>query len=50
MIIRKILTAFRERIIDKFPFDSNEALYNALIMASIVEREEKDSDNKPLVA
>lgn len=49
-IIRTLLKAFHERVYKQFHFTSNTELYKILIFASIVEKEEKSNENKPIVA
>jgi len=49
-IIKILLKAFDVRIYKEFNFTSNEKLYETLIFASILEKEERNSTNKPIVA
>ncbi len=49
-IIRILLKAFDAKIYQEYNFTSNEKLYETLIFASILEKEEKNSTNKPIVA
>lgn len=49
-IIEMLLEAFDNRVYRTFDFASVPELYEALIFASIVEKEEKNSVNKPIVA
>jgi cell division protein YceG involved in septum cleavage len=44
-----LLDQFKSQIVDKSDVSSDK-LYNSLILASIVEREEKNSENKRVVA
>ncbi|MDD5197886.1 MAG: endolytic transglycosylase MltG [Candidatus Gracilibacteria bacterium] len=50
MIIQTLLKAFNDKIYNEFNFTSDAKLYETLIFASIVEKEEKNSANKPIVA
>lgn len=45
-----LLEAFDERVYKEFDFTSDAELYEMLIFASILEKEEKSSVNKPIVA
>lgn len=49
-IIKTLLKAFNARVYKEFNFTSNSKLYEMLVFASIVEKEEKSSTNKPVVA
>jgi len=49
-IIEMLLGAFNNRIYKEFNFASNTSLYETIIFASILEKEEKNSVNKPIVA
>ncbi|MFA6090986.1 MAG: endolytic transglycosylase MltG [Candidatus Gracilibacteria bacterium] len=49
-IIKMLLKSFDTKIYKEFDFTSNEKLYETLIFASILEKEEKNSTNKPIVA
>jgi UPF0755 protein len=49
-IIRTFLRVFDEKIYTPYSFSSLEVFYETLIFASIVEKEEKNSINKPIVA
>lgn len=45
-----LLRIFDERVYKEFALDSRSSWYEILILASIVEKEEKSSTNKPIVA
>ncbi len=45
-----LLGTFQTRIYDKLTDSQKKTFYSTLILASIVEREERDSDEKPSVA
>lgn len=49
-IIKTLLEAFDTRVYKEFNFTTDSELYKTLIFASIVEKEEKNSTNKPIVA
>jgi len=49
-IVRTFLREFDQKIYTPYSFSSLEAFYETLIFASIVEKEEKSSTNKPIVA
>jgi cell division protein YceG involved in septum cleavage len=49
-IIKMLLSTFRDRVYGEYNFSSNDKLYEILIFASILEKEEKDATNKPIVA
>lgn len=49
-IINMLVQAFNDRIYKEFTFASDSELYETLIFASILEKEEKSSMNKPTVA
>ena len=49
-IIKILLNAFNNTIYKEFNFTSHTKLYEILIFASILEKEEKSSVNKPIVA
>ena len=50
VIIEMLLQTFDDRIYRAFDFRSDTSLYETLIFASILEKEEKSSVNKPIVA
>lgn len=49
-IIKTLLRAFDAKVYQEFHFASDDELYKTLIFASILEKEEKSSINKPIVA
>lgn len=49
-IVKTLLRAFKTRVYEEFNFTSDTKLYEILIFASILEKEEKNSVNKPIVA
>ncbi|MDP2104125.1 MAG: endolytic transglycosylase MltG [Candidatus Gracilibacteria bacterium] len=49
-IIRTFLREFDKKIYTPYSFSSQKEFYETLIFASIVEKEEKSSTNKPIVA
>ena len=49
-IVKLLLSAFNDKIYKEFNFASDAELYKTIIFASIVEKEEKSSVNKPVVA
>lgn len=49
-IIRTFLREFDKKIYTPYSFSSPQEFYETLIFASIVEKEEKSSTNKPIVA
>lgn len=49
-IIKTLLQTFDERVYKEFNFTSEQDLYETLIFASILEKEEKSTVNKPIVA
>lgn len=49
-IIRVFLREFDKKIYTPYSFSSPQEFYETLIFASIVEKEEKSSTNKPIVA
>lgn len=49
-IVDLLLKTFNDRVYKNFTFSSDAELYKILIFASIVEKEEKSTVNKPIVA
>lgn len=49
-ITRKLLSAFKSKIGSDYASLSAEKAYETLILASIVEREDKSAANRPIVA
>ena len=49
-ILSTVFSTFDDRIYSKIPSKNKKDWYDTLILASIVEREERDPDNKPIVA
>lgn len=49
-IIKTLLKAFDTKVYKEYGFTSSSELYKTLVFASIVEKEEKNSTNKPVVA
>lgn len=49
-IVKLLVQTFDERVYKQFDFETDSELYEALVFASIVEKEEKSSVNKPVVA
>ena len=49
-IIRKLLNGFQSKISEDYLALSKEKAYQTLILASIVEREERNAKNRPIVA
>jgi cell division protein YceG involved in septum cleavage len=50
VVIETLLQTFDDRVYKAFDFQSPVSLYETLIFASILEKEEKNSINKPVVA
>ena len=48
-ILDTLLKAFDQKIVREYPM-SSEQLHDTLTLASIVEREEKSPENKPIIA
>jgi UPF0755 protein len=49
-IIKILLKTFHNRVYKEFNFSSDKSLYETIIFASILEKEEKSTINKPIVA
>ncbi len=49
-IIKTLLDTFNERVYKELNFSTNDDLYETLVFASILEKEEKNSVNKSIVA
>jgi cell division protein YceG involved in septum cleavage len=49
-IIKLLLDTFNDRIYSKYSSLGEDKFYKDLIMASIVEKEERNTTNKPIVA